>query len=103
MLKVNCRIGDLAITVQAYNPENIGKIVRIIGSKGIGPWPDLEGVQQIWLVESVTSGVTLKYTINDVPSYEMKGDAPDCFLKPIRPPNIESSTTKIIEEELEYV
>lgn len=103
MLKVNCRVGDLAITVQAYNPENIGKIVRIIGSKGIGPWPDLAGAQQVWFVESATPGVTLKYTILDIPFYELQGEAPDCFLKPIRPPENDISTKKITEEELEYV
>jgi hypothetical protein len=30
MRKLNCRPGDLAITVDAYNPVNIGSIVRVL-------------------------------------------------------------------------
>jgi hypothetical protein len=83
MLNVRCREGDLAITVQAYNPENIGKIVRILRSKGVGPWPDLEGAHQIWEIVSATPGVQLVYSINDKPFYEVKGECPDCFLRPL--------------------
>jgi len=33
-----CKVGDLAITVNAYNPENIGKIVKIVGVVGLIEW-----------------------------------------------------------------
>ena len=103
MLKVNCKVGDLAITVKAYNPGNIGKIVRIISSKGIGPWPDLVGPQQIWDIEPATPGVSLIYSIEDVPFLAQVGEALDCFLRPIRPTDAESTTENHQEEELEYV
>ena len=103
MLNINCRVGDLAITVQAYNPDNIGKIVRVIRSKGIGPWPDLVGPQQIWEIESATPGVALIYSINDVPFLTQEGEAPDCFLRPIRPSSAEQTSENHQEEELEYV
>jgi hypothetical protein len=103
MLNINCRVGDLAITVQAYNSDNIGKIVRIIRSKGIGPWPDLVGPQQIWEIESATPGVALIYSINDVPFLAQEGEAPDCFLRPIRPSSAEQTSENHQEEELEYV
>ena len=103
MLNINCRVGDLAITVQAYNPDNIGKIVRIIRSKGIGPWPDLVGPQQIWEIESATPGVSLTYSILGMLYPEEVGEAPDCFLRPIRPSSAEQTSENHQEEELEYV
>ena len=30
MRKLNCRPGDLAITIEAFNPTNIGSIVRVL-------------------------------------------------------------------------
>jgi hypothetical protein len=30
MVKLNCKLGDLAVVVTAHNPENIGTIVRVI-------------------------------------------------------------------------
>ncbi len=38
MSKLNCSIGDLAITVKANLPANLGNIVRIIGSQGLQEW-----------------------------------------------------------------
>ena len=38
MSKLNCSIGDLAITVKANLPANLGNIVRIIGSQGLQDW-----------------------------------------------------------------
>ena len=38
MSKLNCSIGDLAITVKANLPANLDNIVRIIGSQGLQDW-----------------------------------------------------------------
>ena len=31
MRKLNCRAGDLAVIVDAFTPENIGMIVKVLG------------------------------------------------------------------------
>jgi hypothetical protein len=98
-----CKVGDLAITVQAYNPDNIGKLVWIRSSAGVGTWPDLKGPQKIWHIETATPGVPLVYSIDDVPYTTMIGEAPDCFLRPIRPDEQSSSQVHQIQGELEYV
>jgi len=102
-----CKVGDLAITVNAYHPQNIGKVVRVMASKGIGPWPDLEGPQQIWEIVSTISGVSLIYSVKDIPYLATVGEAPDHFLRPLRPLDIANATKTIVEknleEELEYV
>jgi hypothetical protein len=48
MSKLNCKLGELAIVVKAYNLENIGKVVKIIGSKGFTTWPDIQGLVYVW-------------------------------------------------------
>jgi len=84
MSKLNCKLGKLAIVVKAYNLENIGKVVKIIGSKGFTTWPDIQGHIHVWLVETVVEGVKLKYTVGDTEhSYRTSGFLPDIFLKPL--------------------
>ena len=34
MRKLNCRAGDLAIIVEAFNSYNIGMFVKVLGKKG---------------------------------------------------------------------
>lgn len=36
MNKLNCEVGDLAITIDCRIPENMGNIVRIISADGFG-------------------------------------------------------------------
>jgi hypothetical protein len=31
---MNCKIGDLAVTVASELPDNFGKLVKIVGAKG---------------------------------------------------------------------
>jgi hypothetical protein len=47
-MKLNCSIGDLAITVKCHCPENLGSIVRIKKSKGLIAWPGEDALMQIW-------------------------------------------------------
>ena len=47
-----CKVGDLAITVNAYNPENIGKIVRIIGASGLIEWFGFNEPTWVWAVQT---------------------------------------------------
>ena len=53
MSKLNCSIGDLAITVKANLPANLGNIVRIIGSQGLQYWEGQDEPLYIWDVEIV--------------------------------------------------
>ena len=84
MNSLYCKLGDLAITVKAHNIENIGKVVKIIGVEGFTSWPDINGKIFVWIVESATQGVKLKYENADSTfSYANCGQVPDNFLRPL--------------------
>jgi hypothetical protein len=84
MNSLYCKLGDLAITVKAHNIENIGKVVKIIGVEGFTSWPDINGKIFVWIVESATQGVKLKYENADSTfSYANGGQVPDDYLRPI--------------------
>ena len=85
-MKLNCSIGDLAITVKCHCPENLGSIVRIKKSKGLIAWPKEDGLMQIWEVEVASSNGWLVYEQNGmVESYKV-GPAPDAYLRRLTPP-----------------
>ena len=81
MTYLNCSIGDLAITVMAHNPENIGNIVRIVGSHGVQGWHDFAGGTHIWEVEVACSGTFLVYEADVGKRYATSGMCPDAFLR----------------------
>ena len=84
MSNLNCKLGELAIIVKAYNLENIGKVVKIIRSKGFTTWPDIQGLVYAWLVETVVEGVKIKYSVGDTEySYRASGFLPDTGLRPL--------------------
>jgi hypothetical protein len=39
-MKLNCKAGDLAITVKCHVPDNLGKIEQIIAYEGLQEWVD---------------------------------------------------------------
>ena len=85
-MKLNCSIGDLAITVKCHCPENLGSIVRIKKSKGLIAWPGEDALMQIWEVEVASSNGWLVYEQNGlVESYKV-GPAPDAYLRRLTPP-----------------
>ena len=96
----HCKVGDLAITVNAYNPENIGKIVRIVGAVGLIDWFEFNEPTWVWVVEAEGSPLTYQYGNNPTKKYQRRGEAPDAFLRPITPPNGE---VEIVEGGLELV
>ena len=84
---LNCEIGSLAITVQAKFSTNLGKVVRIVDSYGMMPWPEMEGDVHVWHVEVVSQDSFLHYFYPrkhhlDVVS---SGPIPDCYLRRIVP------------------
>ena len=85
MSTLNCRLGDLAVTVRAEIPENVGNIVRIVGCHGEDKWWGFDAPTHLWEVEVVEGG-RLVYEYDDgTREYETRGLAPDAFLKPIAP------------------
>ena len=82
---LNCRLGDLAVTVRAEIPENLGNIVRIVGYHGKSTWYGFKDPIHLWEIE-VAEGGCLVYEYDDgTREYETRGLAPDAFLKPIAP------------------
>ena len=85
MQKLNCKVGDLAIVVNAENPDNVGQIVEVLGRKrkrGI----DLTGPGHVWDVRTVTGRATLcyRYHLEDGRiAKHAEGPVPDCRLRPV--------------------
>lgn len=84
-MALNCRVGDLAITVKCEIPENLGRIVRVVASNGIEHWSDY-GPMHTWEVETLSQSETLTYVIKGKLCFKSKGPVPDAFLRPLRPP-----------------
>ena len=80
-----CKLGDLAITVDAYHPENIGSIVRIIGSQGLIKWYGFKGLTLVWDVEVASEGGRLIYDFAGIKEVHSRGGIPDAYLRPITP------------------
>ena len=86
MRSLNCRVGDIAITVKCEVKANLGKMVRIIGEHGLDDWSDFDKPLFLWEIESIGNR-RLRYDLpNGKVSYRRKGLAPDIFLRPIRNP-----------------
>jgi len=81
MTKLNCKPGDLAVVVTAYNPENIGTILRVIRAhRDQNALVDLKG-QHIWLAEAPRPMI---YTVGGKLVMRKRGAVPDAILRPIR-------------------
>jgi hypothetical protein len=85
--KLNCEVGSLAITVNAKFSGNIGKVVRVIDSLGLQPWPELDGLVHVWQVEVAAQGSFLHYFYPSRHQLDVvcSGPIPDCFLRRIVP------------------
>lgn len=87
-MALNCRSGDLAITVKCDIPENLGRIVRIIASNGIEHWSDY-GPLHTWEVQTLSETDSLTYIIKGRVTQKCQGPVPDAFLRPLHPPTDE--------------
>ena len=81
MRKLNCKPGDLAIIIDAYNAVNIGAIVRIIAKHKKQNAQDKEADDHLW---TVIAPHPLTYAINDKLVTKRRGPAPDSTMRPIR-------------------
>jgi hypothetical protein len=87
--KLNCEVGALAITVNAKFSGNIGKVVRVIDSLGMMPWPEIDGLVHVWQVEVAAEGSLLHYFYPNKHQLDVQsnGPIPDCYLRRIVPEN----------------
>ena len=81
MTQFNCKPGDLAVIVDAYNLENIGTFVKVLKAHKnqfdlVKPEGDV-----LWLVEASRP---MSYDVSDRIYKRKKGAAPDSSLRPIR-------------------
>ena len=99
MTQLHCKVGDLAITVRAEIPENLGRIVHIIKPVGIESWSPY-GEVHVWWVESLPgSSNLLQYIYADGTAAEQRqGPIPDLLLRPIVPPKNFTAVTDWIEQ-----
>ena len=87
MPRLNCSIGDLAITVFCKLPENRGNIVRVKSAVGYRQWGANEMPMYTWEVEIATEHGWLAYEHS--PGYletQKSGLVPDKYLRRITPP-----------------
>ena len=81
MKQLNCKPGDLAVIVDAYNPENIGTFVKVLKAHKnqfdlVKPEGDV-----LWLVEASRP---MSYDVSGRIYKRKKGAAPDSSIRPIR-------------------
>jgi hypothetical protein len=84
--KLNCAVGDLAITVNCQIPQNLGNIVRIVSTGGFQEWQGFSQLLYTWNVEVATEGGALFYEVENGIEAFTSGPAPDIYLRRITPP-----------------
>jgi hypothetical protein len=112
MSKLFCKIGDLAVTVEAELPINIGNVVKITGASGYEKWSSYKTKIFLWKVEVASSDRPLIYEYSGgLTEKLLTGRIPDHYLRPIRPDELEeiealSEDLPVVlaaEKEVEYV
>ena len=99
MSKLNCSVGDLAITVFCKLPENTGNIVRVKSAVGYRRWGANEMPLYTWEVEIATEHGWLAYEHS--PGYletKKNGPVPDKYLRRITPTE-GCSTEELVDSE----
>ncbi len=86
MNTLNCAVGDLAITVKANLPANLGNIVRIIASQGLQEWEGHDEPIHTWDVQIVGEDRCLHYNVDGEIVTTKEGPAPDQYLRRLTPP-----------------
>lgn len=84
--KLNCEVGDLAITVNCKLPENLGNIVLIKSAIGMKEWGEHEEPMFSWEVEIATEHGWLTYEYEGYTETDKSGPVPDKYLRRITPP-----------------
>jgi len=84
--KLNCAVGDLAITVNCKIPENLGNIVLIKSAVGMMEWGAGEDLLFSWEVDIATEHGLLTYDYEGDIVTAKSGPVPDKYLRRITPP-----------------
>jgi hypothetical protein len=83
-MKLNCKAGDLAITVTCFLTANKGRIVEVVSAQGLMPWDDL-GTVFVWNIKAPEGSPPLVYLRRNDLEFAREGLCPDVFLRPIAP------------------
>lgn len=78
---MNCKPGDLAVVVEAYNPSNIGSIVRVLRTHPNQSVIAIEPGDHIWTMKATHPQA---YEVEGELVYRSSGPVPDSYLRPIR-------------------
>ena len=76
-----CRPGDLAIVVESFNPENLGRIVKVVRPHEPSGQLGMYDQEPIWDIESDSLMV---WTVGETVYKQRVGPCPDKQLQPIR-------------------
>jgi hypothetical protein len=89
MSQLFCKVGDLAVTVEAELPINLGNVVKIVSAAGHKKFSSYQQIF-LWNVEVASADRPLVY---EYPNGELeqclRGQIPDRYLRPIRPDELE--------------
>jgi hypothetical protein len=81
MNQPRCQPGNLAIVVESYNLENLGRIVKVLKPhKPVGPLA-MHDLEPIWDIESDSLMV---WSVGEKIIKQRSGPCPDSQLQPIR-------------------
>ena len=81
MRKLNCKSGDLAVIVTAYNLENIGTILRVLKTHKNQKAVLADKEDHIWLAVAPRP---MTYEVDGKLIRRKRGAVPDSVLRPIR-------------------
>jgi hypothetical protein len=81
MRKLNCKPGDLAVIVTAYNLENIGTILRVLKTHKNQKAVLTDKEDHIWLAVAPRP---MTYEVSGKLIRRKRGAVPDSVLRPIR-------------------
>ena len=86
MCKLNCEVGDLAMTVFCNIPENQGNIVRVKSAIGQMGWACTDNALFTWECEVATEHGWLTYERGGHLTTAKTGPIPDKYLRRLTPP-----------------
>ena len=88
MRLLNCRLGDLAITDEAFNPINIGSIVRVLhkhhNQSALSVEPDdflLYEVRHLWLHRGFLQQCSTPQVSRSTQPHGIRAQTPNCTIK----------------------
>ena len=89
MSQLFCKVGDLAVTIEAEVPTNLGNIVRVVSAVGYKEFSSYKRIF-LWNVEAASPDRPLVYEFADGRIEKcLSGRIPDRYLRPIKPDELE--------------